>query len=201
MSTSHTNVAMSSHQLHMVFISQLIRYAKACSTYDKFFIQGRQLTNNLSWCYSGFNKSRLQAAFRKLYVCYNDQVYLYKKWCLMCFIPIVRLSLTWWFWLWIVPLTWSGNKVHGPCDRSTGDAYFSRRLIPPLVYPVVCARPVLWFQFPTGFMRSRIVRDTTPFVSLDFLLTFSDMYFLQYLWNLRLFVMYAILLPVMLYSY
>ena len=49
-----------------VYISQLIRYAWACSTYNQFLIRGGLLTNKL------MSKSRLQTAFSKFYSRYND---------------------------------------------------------------------------------------------------------------------------------
>jgi hypothetical protein len=48
-----------------VCISQLIRHAKACSTYDQFLVRGRLLTNKLMS--QGFQMSLLQGAFRKIY--------------------------------------------------------------------------------------------------------------------------------------
>jgi hypothetical protein len=48
-----------------VYILQLIRYAKACSTYDQLLVRGNLLTNKLMS--QGFQLSRLQAAFRKLW--------------------------------------------------------------------------------------------------------------------------------------
>ena len=54
-----------------VYISQLIRYARACSTYDQFL--SRLLTDKLML--QGFQLSRLQAAFRKIYGRYNDLIY------------------------------------------------------------------------------------------------------------------------------
>jgi hypothetical protein len=57
-----------------VYISQLIRYARACSTYDQFLVQGSLLTNKLMS--QGFQQSRLNLnlnkAFRKCYGRYND---------------------------------------------------------------------------------------------------------------------------------
>ena len=101
---------------YRVYVSQLIRYARACSAYDKFLNRGRLLTNKL--LLQGFQQSRLKAAFRKFYGRYNNLVYQYKKakltlcqtfetfwnmtchWvkcCLMCFIAIVRPLFTHWF--------------------------------------------------------------------------------------------------------
>ena len=58
-----------------VYISQLIRYARACSTYDQFLVRGNLLTNKLMS--QGFQLSRLQAAFRKFYGRYNDLICSY----------------------------------------------------------------------------------------------------------------------------
>jgi hypothetical protein len=55
-----------------VYISQLIRYARACLTYDQFLIRGSLLTKTLMS--QGFLQSRLQAALRKFYGRYNDLV-------------------------------------------------------------------------------------------------------------------------------
>jgi hypothetical protein len=55
---------------HGVYISQLIRYARAYSTYDQFLIRGSVLTNKLMS--QRFLQFRLQAAFSKFYGCYND---------------------------------------------------------------------------------------------------------------------------------
>jgi hypothetical protein len=56
-----------------LYISQLIRYARACYTYDQFLSRGRLLTNKL--LLQGFLQSRLMSAFRKFYHRYNDLIY------------------------------------------------------------------------------------------------------------------------------
>jgi hypothetical protein len=48
--------------------------------------------------------------------------------CLMYFVPIVKPFLTHWSWLQFVLFSWYGNRAHGGCDRSTGDAYSSYTL-------------------------------------------------------------------------
>jgi hypothetical protein len=53
------------------YISQLIRYARACSTYDQFSVRDSLLTNKLMS--QGFQLSRLQTGFSKFYGRYNDQ--------------------------------------------------------------------------------------------------------------------------------
>jgi hypothetical protein len=52
-----------------VYISQLIRYARACFAYEVFSKQGKLLTDKLM----------LQGSFRKLYSRYNDIVCDYKS--------------------------------------------------------------------------------------------------------------------------
>jgi hypothetical protein len=70
-STSLTYVAIVHLHLHNgVYISQLIRYARVCSTYDQFLLRGSLLTHKL--ISQRFLQSRLQAAFRNFYSRYND---------------------------------------------------------------------------------------------------------------------------------
>ena len=59
-----------------VYISQLIRYARACYAYENFLKRGQLLTNKLML--QGYNESRLKSSFRKFYGCYNDLVCNYK---------------------------------------------------------------------------------------------------------------------------
>jgi hypothetical protein len=59
-----------------VYISQMMGYTQASSTYDYFFNGGRLLTNKLML--QGSLQSRLQAAFRKFYGRYNDLVCKFK---------------------------------------------------------------------------------------------------------------------------
>ena len=59
-----------------VYISQLIRYARACHAYDNFLKRGRLLTRKLML--QGYNESRLKSSFRKFYCRYNDLVCDYK---------------------------------------------------------------------------------------------------------------------------
>jgi hypothetical protein len=59
-----------------VYVSQLIRYAKACFAYEDFSKRGRLLTNKLML--QRYNESRLKSSFRKFYGRYNDLVCDYK---------------------------------------------------------------------------------------------------------------------------
>jgi hypothetical protein len=58
-----------------VYILQLIRYARARSTYDQLLVRGSLLTNKMMS--QEFQMSRLQAAFRKFYGRYNNLIYPY----------------------------------------------------------------------------------------------------------------------------
>ena len=55
-----------------VYISQLIRYARACVAYENFSSRAQLLTNKLMS--QGYNESRLKSSFRKFYGRYNDLV-------------------------------------------------------------------------------------------------------------------------------
>ena len=59
-----------------VYISQVIRYARACSTYEQLLNRGRLLTYKL--IIQGFLESRLMSAFRKFYGRYNDLIHNYQ---------------------------------------------------------------------------------------------------------------------------
>jgi hypothetical protein len=105
---------------------QIIRYARACSTYDQFLARGSLLTNKLMS--QGFQLSRLQAAFRKFYGRYNDLIshttFLWATCCLICFIPSVKSFLTNGSWLRFVCLFWVARAIFqlsGECKHITGD--------------------------------------------------------------------------------
>jgi hypothetical protein len=59
-----------------VYISQLIRYARACYTYDQFLSRGSLLTDKLML--QKFIQSHLMSAFCKFYGRYNDLIHNYK---------------------------------------------------------------------------------------------------------------------------
>ena len=53
-----------------VFISKLIRYDRACSSYECFILRAMQLSNKLLW--QGYVKERLKSSLRKFYGRYGD---------------------------------------------------------------------------------------------------------------------------------
>jgi hypothetical protein len=59
-----------------MYISHLIRYARACSTCEQILNRGRLLTDKL--IIEGFLQYRLMSAFSKIYSYYNDLIPIYK---------------------------------------------------------------------------------------------------------------------------
>ena len=59
-----------------VFISQLIRYARACSSYGCFILRATRLSNKL--LEQGYVKERLKSSFRKFYGRYGDLIQQYE---------------------------------------------------------------------------------------------------------------------------
>ena len=55
-----------------VFISQLIRYARACSSYEDFLYRGRMLASKL--CAQGFIVVKLKSAIKKFFGRYHELV-------------------------------------------------------------------------------------------------------------------------------
>ena len=59
-----------------VFISQLIRYARACSSYECFILRATRLSNKL--LEQGYVKERLKSSLRKFYGRYGDLIKQYE---------------------------------------------------------------------------------------------------------------------------
>ena len=59
-----------------VFISQIIRYARACSSYECFIMRARRLSSKL--LKQGYLVERLKSSFRKLYGKYGDLIQQYE---------------------------------------------------------------------------------------------------------------------------
>ena len=64
------NSNIPSSPAHGVFISQLIRYARGCSSYDCFILRAVRLSNKL--LEQGYVKERLRSSLRKFYCRYGD---------------------------------------------------------------------------------------------------------------------------------
>jgi hypothetical protein len=83
-----------------VYISQLIRCERACSTYDQFLSRGRLLTDKLML--RGFLQSRLMSACRKFYGRYIEpyvvEFFHTNNWLidwLRFYVPLENFSLIW----------------------------------------------------------------------------------------------------------
>ena len=61
---------------YCVFISQLIRYAQACSSYECFILRARRLSSKL--LKQGYLVERLKSSFRKFYGRYGDLIQQYE---------------------------------------------------------------------------------------------------------------------------
>ena len=59
-----------------VFISQLIRYSRACSSYQCFILRARRLSSKL--LKQGYLAERLKSSFRKFYGRYGDLIQQYE---------------------------------------------------------------------------------------------------------------------------
>ena len=59
-----------------VFISQLIRYSRACSSYEYFILRARRLSSKL--LKQGYLVERLKSSFRKFYGRYGDLIQQYE---------------------------------------------------------------------------------------------------------------------------
>ena len=59
-----------------VFISQLIRYSRACSSYECFILRARRLSSKL--LKQGYLAERLKSSFRKFYGRYGDLIQQYE---------------------------------------------------------------------------------------------------------------------------
>ena len=79
-----------------VFISQLIRYARACSSYECFILRAARLSSKLLG--QGYVKERLNSSLRKFYGRYGDLIMKspFPK-CYMTFwdMPIYNCTLYW----------------------------------------------------------------------------------------------------------
>ena len=76
-SSSNTNLSSNipSSPAYGVFISQLIRYARACSSYECFILRARRLSSKL--LKQGYIVERLKSSFRKFYGRYGDLIERY----------------------------------------------------------------------------------------------------------------------------
>jgi hypothetical protein len=132
-----------------VYTSKLIRYARACSTYDQFLVRGNLLTDKLMS--QGFNclvYRQLSANFMVVTtILFAHTTFLWATCYLICFIPIVKPFLTHWSYYGSYHLS---NVEIGLTVGVTGQQCMLTppwHLIPPLVYSEVRVRQFLYLYF------------------------------------------------------
>ena len=124
-----------------VFISQLIRYARACS-YECFILRVRRLSSKL--IKQGYLVERLKSSFRKFYGRYRDLIQQYEVSLSRILNDILTLDQQWlpnqsdfppiswpWYRLWPSPnyecFPWS---ICNTCGMPAGNAFPSGHLVP-----------------------------------------------------------------------
>ena len=88
-----------------VFISQLIRYTRACSTYDCFILRARRLSSKLPK--QGYLLERWKSSFRKFYGQYGDLIQQYEVSLSRILNDIMALDQKWFpNWSDFPPISW-----------------------------------------------------------------------------------------------
>jgi hypothetical protein len=151
--------------VHGFYISQLIGYARACSTYDQFFIQC--IYWQTSWCHRGLYSlvyRWLPQILQSLQLS-SVPVQSFFRPNAMCFIPIITPFLIHWSWRWFVPL----------------NIYLSWNL----------GSQRMW-QVDRGCLLLQGTWFHLWYIQRSVFAPFSNLYFQQDLWDWWLFVIYAI---------
>jgi hypothetical protein len=145
-----------------VYISQLIRYARACSTWGQFLIRG-SLCWQKSWCHRSFYAVSFTSSFLQVFWSLQRSSLPIQPffgpnsvWCVSC------QSLS---HFWVTDLDYGLNRLPelelGLTADVTGRQGMltpPKHLIPPLVCPEVRVCSIIGFVFSTGFMRLITVR-------------------------------------------
>ena len=134
-----------------VFISQLIRYARACSSYECFMLKARRHSSKLLT--QEYLLERLKLSFGKFYDRYgnlilqfevslprmlNDILTLDQKW-LFNRSDFPQISLRW-FRAWSSPnYEWFWWSICNGCGRPAGNAYPTGHLVPSPFLGIACA--------------------------------------------------------------
>ena len=125
-----------------VFISQLIRYARACSSYECFILRARRLSSKL--LKQGYLVERLKSSFRKFYGRYGDLIQQNEVSLSRMLNDILTLDKQWlpnqsdfppiswpWYRLWPSPnYEWFPWSIGNGCIMPAGNAYPSGHLVP-----------------------------------------------------------------------
>ena len=141
-----------------VFISQLIRYARACSSYECFILRARRLSSKL--LKQVYLVERLKSSFRKFYGRYGDLIQQYEVSLSRMLNDILTLDQQWlpnqsdfppiswpWYRLWPSPnYEWFPWSICNGCGMPAGNAYPSGHLVPSPILGLANA-PIVEIKF------------------------------------------------------
>ena len=161
-----------------VFISQLIRYDRACSSYECFIPRARWLSSKL--LQQGYLAERLKSSFRKFFGRYGDLMQQYEVSVSRMFNGILILDQQWLrnqsdfstnFMTFIPSFTftdyeWFPWSICNGCGMPAGNAYPSGHLVPSPIVGLACV-PIVETRFLELAMS---LLDFSPWIRL---VTFS----------------------------
>ena len=157
-----------------VFISQPIRYARACSSYECFNLRARQLSSKL--LKHGYLQERLKSSFRKFYGRYGDLIQQYEVSLSRMLNDTLSLDQQWllnqsdfppilWPWYRTWPLSnyeWLSWSICNGCGIPAGKAYPSGHMVPSPFLGLACV-PIVETRFLELAMS---LLDFSPRISL-----------------------------------
>ena len=162
-----------------VFISQLIRHSRACSSYECFILRARRLSSKL--LKQGYLMERLKSSFRKFYDRYGDLIQQYEvslsrmvnhiltldqQWLsnrsgssnFMTLIPRLTFTELWVVFMEHLQRVWHASKERLPFRTPCSIPRFG-----------TCLFSNCWYQIPrTCHVFTRLYTLNTPRYFLDF---------------------------------
>ena len=168
-----------------VFISQLIRYAWACSSYVCSSLRARRLSSKL--LKQGYLVERLKSSFRKCYGRYGDLIQQYECSLSRMLNDILTLDQQWlpnqsdfppiswpWYRLWTSPnYEWFPVSICNGCDMPERNAYPSGHLVPSPILGLACA-PIVEDRF---LELATSLLDFSPRIPLGTFLILNTLYY------------------------
>ena len=163
-----------------VFISQLIRYARACSSYDCFILRARRLSSKL--LKQGYLAERLKSSFRKFYYRYGYLIQQYEVSLSRMLNDILILDQQWLpnqsdfppiscplYRAWPSPIM---SGFHGAFATGVACQQGTLTLPGSVPYCGTCLCSNCWDQIPrTCHVFTRLFTSMTPWYLLDFAFT------------------------------
>ena len=158
-----------------VFISQLIRYARACSSYECFILRARRLSSKL--LKQGYLVERLKSLFRKFYGRYGDLIQQYEVSLSRMLNDILTLDQQWlpnqsdfppisWPWCRHWP---SPNYEWFPWSICTSRERLPFRTPGSVLIFGTCLCSNCWYQIPrTCHVFTRLFTSNTPWYFIEF---------------------------------